>query len=229
MFKSNTVNFERLIKEKNVSISSNRIDKTYIKNEANKDVKNIVFLMFLYLLQGIPLGLIASLPFILSSRNVSYYEQAVFSLASWPFAMKLLWAPIVDSLYIKRIGRRKSWLVPVQYLIGIFMVLFSDFVHQILEIDRVYSPNGISTRNSILLILKKFYLNSKRYLHLDGHIFYVYIPSCNSRHCCRWLRAYHSFKVILNLFDNEFCSSKVKFCFKFRENSHWASICNNAG
>ena len=48
----------------------------------------------------------------------SYKQQAEFSLAYWPFSVKLLWAPIVDSCFIKSFGRRKSWLVPVQYLIG---------------------------------------------------------------------------------------------------------------
>ena len=83
-------------------------------NSSQSDLINILFLFGLYLLQGIPLGLTASLPLILSSRNVSYSDQAWFSLASWPFSMKLLWAPLVDSVYIKRIGRRKSWLVPIQ-------------------------------------------------------------------------------------------------------------------
>ena len=31
----------------------------------------------------------------------------------------------VDSVYIKSFGRRKSWLVPVQYMIGIFLFILS--------------------------------------------------------------------------------------------------------
>uniref|UniRef100_A0A1B6JSA9 Major facilitator superfamily associated domain-containing protein n=1 Tax=Homalodisca liturata TaxID=320908 RepID=A0A1B6JSA9_9HEMI len=41
--------------------------------------------------------------------------------------MKLLWAPIVDSVYSKRFGRRKSWLVPIQFLIGVFMLGLSSY------------------------------------------------------------------------------------------------------
>ena len=37
--------------------------------------------------------------------------------------MKILWAPIVDSVFVARFGRRKSWLVPVQYFIGQYKVL----------------------------------------------------------------------------------------------------------
>lgn len=41
---------------------------------------------------------------------------------NWPFSLKLLWAPIVDSIYSNRFGRRKSWLIPAQLLIGFFMI-----------------------------------------------------------------------------------------------------------
>lgn len=90
----------------------------FTKPNIRKDLHNIIFLMFLYLLQGVPLGLTGSVPFLLSSRKVSYSDQGTFSLAFWPFGLKLLWAPIVDSIYFKKIGRRKSWLVPMQYTIG---------------------------------------------------------------------------------------------------------------
>ncbi|RCN27726.1 hypothetical protein ANCCAN_26538 [Ancylostoma caninum] len=89
------------------------------------DISSICLLLFLYLLQGVPLGLIGAIPLLLQGRNVSYGQQAIFSFAYWPFSMKLLWAPVVDSVYWKRIGRRKSWMVPCQYLIGMFMLLLS--------------------------------------------------------------------------------------------------------
>jgi len=44
--------------------------------------------------------------------------QALYSITRWPFGLKLLWAPLVDALYVKKFGRRKSWLMPVQYSIG---------------------------------------------------------------------------------------------------------------
>ncbi|CAM9841399.1 unnamed protein product, partial [Hapterophycus canaliculatus] len=54
--------------------------------------------------------------------QVSYSEQAIFSLVSFPFSLKLLWAPLVDSLYFPSFGRRKSWLVPAQLLCGGMML-----------------------------------------------------------------------------------------------------------
>ena len=78
------------------------------------------------------MGLAGSIPLILKSRNASYHELAAFSLVSWPFSLKILWAPIVDAVYVKSIGRRKTWLVPVQYLLGLFMILLSFQVDDLL-------------------------------------------------------------------------------------------------
>jgi PAT family acetyl-CoA transporter-like MFS transporter 1 len=43
--------------------------------------------------------------------------------------VKVLWSPIVDAVYFKRVGRRKSWLVPVQILIGVFMLFLATRVN----------------------------------------------------------------------------------------------------
>ncbi|XP_058789178.1 acetyl-coenzyme A transporter 1 [Phymastichus coffea] len=92
------------------------------------DEKNIAILLFLYLMQGIPLGLCSSIPMILQNHNVSYKQQAEFSFVTWPFSLKLLWAPIVDSVFISKFGRRKTWLIPIQYLMGIFMLFLSNYI-----------------------------------------------------------------------------------------------------
>nr|CAD2172044.1 unnamed protein product [Meloidogyne enterolobii] len=110
-----------------------------MRRELKDDFGSILLLLLLYLLQGIPLGLIGAIPLLLQSKGITYAQQAVFSFAYWPFSMKLLWAPIVDSIYFKTIGRRKSWMVPCQYLIGIFLLVVSYHVPEIMgtEEDRV--------------------------------------------------------------------------------------------
>lgn len=70
------------------------------------EVGNVLLLLFLYVLQGIPLGLAGSIPLIMQSKSVSYKDQAFFSFVFWPFSLKLLWAPLVDALYFSRFGRR---------------------------------------------------------------------------------------------------------------------------
>lgn len=119
---------EGLIKESDSEDRRNRI-KPGIRSELG----NVLLLLFLYVLQGIPLGLAGSIPLILQSKNVSYKDQAFFSFVFWPFSLKLLWAPLVDALYCSRFGRRKSWLVPTQYLLGLFMLYLSMSVDELLQ------------------------------------------------------------------------------------------------
>ena len=64
------------------------------------------------------MGLSGSVPFLMQAKGISMTEQAKFSVVSWPFSLKLLWAPLVDSLYVGRIGRRKTWIIPAQLAIG---------------------------------------------------------------------------------------------------------------
>jgi hypothetical protein len=82
---------ESLIERNSQEEKEEDSDKKIHKQNIRKDLHNIVLLMFLYLLQGIPLGLSGSIPYILSSRKVSYADQGTFSFALWPFSLKLLW------------------------------------------------------------------------------------------------------------------------------------------
>ncbi|RWS27582.1 acetyl-coenzyme A transporter 1-like protein, partial [Leptotrombidium deliense] len=72
------------------------------------DYLNLCILLLLYISQGIPIGLLATIPMIFSANKVPYNQQAIFSFAGYPYAIKLLWAPIVDSVYSERFGRRKT-------------------------------------------------------------------------------------------------------------------------
>ncbi|KAH7716062.1 acetyl-coenzyme A transporter 1 [Aphelenchoides avenae] len=75
------------------------------------DFGSICLLVFLYVLQGVPLGLITAVPLLLQSRGVTYSQQAVFSLVWWPYSINLLWAPVVDAVYVKRIDGREPNVV----------------------------------------------------------------------------------------------------------------------
>ncbi len=93
-----------------------------------QDQISMLTLLVLYCLQGIPMGLSASIPLLLKEHGTSYEGLSLFSLVSLPFSCKLLWAPIVDSCYFKSVGRRKTWLVPIQLVTGVVMILSSPYI-----------------------------------------------------------------------------------------------------
>ena len=73
-----------------------------------------------------------SLPFLLK-EHLSYSQLAIFSLASYPYSLKLLWSPIVDSLYFPSIGRRKSWIIPMQLIIGTTLLIISFRAEELMD------------------------------------------------------------------------------------------------
>ncbi|XP_038209733.1 acetyl-coenzyme A transporter 1 [Zerene cesonia] len=113
-----TVEKEQLLENGDSNVNNER-------SNIKGDEWNIAVLLFLYALQGIPLGLAGAIPMLLQNRGITYTQQAEFSFVNWPFSVKLLWAPIVDALFLPKFGRRKTWLVPIQYLIGIVMIIMS--------------------------------------------------------------------------------------------------------
>lgn len=151
------------------------------------DEWNIALLFLLYLLQGIPLGLASAIPLILQNHGASFKQQAEFSFAHWPFSMKLLWAPLVDSLYWRKFGRRKTWLVPAQYLIGLFMVFLSGSVSDWLG----YRGNNKDEEPQVALLTALFFtlyfLAATQDIAVDGWALTMlkrhnkgYASTCNS-------------------------------------------------
>uniref|UniRef100_A0A1W7RJT0 Acetyl-coenzyme A transporter 1 n=1 Tax=Agkistrodon contortrix contortrix TaxID=8713 RepID=A0A1W7RJT0_AGKCO len=145
---------------------------------------NILLLLFLYVLQGIPLGLAGSIPLILQSKNVSYKDQAFFSFVFWPFSLKLLWAPLVDAVYFRNFGRRKSWLVPTQYILGLFMMYLSVRVDSLLGEVNGQSPDVVAL--TVTFFLFEF-LAATQDIAVDGWALTMlsrknvgYASTCNS-------------------------------------------------
>eukprot|EP00924_Labyrinthula_sp_SR-Ha-C_P015527 maker-scaffold_4-snap-gene-2.49-mRNA-1 protein AED:0.01 eAED:0.01 QI:208/1/1/1/1/1/3/110/460 len=102
-----------------------------------KDYTNIALLLLLYTLQGLPLGLASTIDLTLQELKLSFEQQGIFSLVFLPFSVKLAWAPLVDSIYLKKIGRRKSWLIPIQFLLGLLLIQSSKIIPQILAEDEI--------------------------------------------------------------------------------------------
>ncbi|XP_004932099.1 acetyl-coenzyme A transporter 1 [Bombyx mandarina] len=144
-----------LTKRKNSPENEELIENGDAPNEGRSNIKgdelNIAVLLFLYTLQGIPLGLAGAVPMLLQNKGITYTQQAEFSLVNWPFSVKLLWAPIVDAMFWPEFGRRKTWLVPVQYLIGIVMIIVSYCVTDWLGIDGEPPSMTILTVSFLLL------------------------------------------------------------------------------
>lgn len=69
----------------------------------------------LYLSQGLPFGFFSqALPVLLRERGLSLPSIGLSSLLALPWALKFVWAPLVDGTGLRGFGRRKGWIVPLQ-------------------------------------------------------------------------------------------------------------------
>ena len=108
-----------------------------------QDRRNFLLLVLLYFLQGIPMGLAAgSVPFLLK-QHLSYGQIGVFTLASYPYSLKLLWSPIVDAVWSPRLGRRKSWIMPIQVCSGIAMIYLGGRVKEMMVAAGASDGSGV--------------------------------------------------------------------------------------
>ncbi len=88
----------------------------------------LALLTSLYLAQGLPFGFFTqALPVIMRQQGMSLESIGFSSLLALPWALKLLWAPLVDKHYSNKIGRRRSWILPLQFMSITLMIIAAMF------------------------------------------------------------------------------------------------------
>ena len=64
----------------------------------------------------------------LTDAEVDVETMGVFSLIGLAYAFKFLWSPALDRVdvpFLKRLGKRKQWIVTAQLLLGAILVVLS--------------------------------------------------------------------------------------------------------
>lgn len=189
--KRSTVSYSKVPTNSSQGVSSIELDAskeshpTEVTEEADLrgDYGNVALLFLLYTLQGIPMGLAGSVPFLLQEQGSSFTDQSLFSLVSWPFSLKVLWAPIVDAVFYNRLGRRKTWLLPVQLLTGILMISLGGHVDDMI----MSNGDGIDVKGLTIIFFLLFFLMATQDIAVDGWALTLlqkrnigYASSCNS-------------------------------------------------
>lgn len=140
-----------------------------------QDRRNFLLLVLLYFLQGIPMGLASgSVPFLLKS-HLSYAQIGVFSLASYPYSLKLLWSPIVDAVWSPALGRRKSWIMPIQLCSGFGMLYLGSRIKEMMVAAGANDGSGVWTFTWWWFFL--VFLCATQDIAVDGEITSIAVPS----------------------------------------------------
>lgn len=87
--------------------------------------KKLLLLTSLYIAQGLPYGFFTqALPVLMREQGASLKAISATSLLFLPWALKFLWAPLVDHY-----GTRRQWILPLQLAtaVGAGVLAFGDF------------------------------------------------------------------------------------------------------
>ena len=99
-----------------------------------------VFLLHcLYFVQGIPFGLFGlAIPYFLVEAGADFSQIGILSFCLYPFCLKILLAPMEDIYFLKSFGKRKTYIIPCQYLLILVLIFLSFIVNGLLkELDVV--------------------------------------------------------------------------------------------
>ena len=89
-----------------------------------KTSSKTALLFTLYLSQGLPFGFQATaLPVLLREKGISLAAIGFAGALAAPWLLKPLWAPLVDRYWFAPIGRRRSWIIPLQTLMVLTMLV----------------------------------------------------------------------------------------------------------
>ena len=81
--------------------------------------RRLGILWLLYFVQGLPYGFqVTALPVYLREAGTSLTAIGLASLLSLPWMLKVVWGPIVDRFDSGPLGRRRSWIVPLQLMLA---------------------------------------------------------------------------------------------------------------
>ena len=87
------------------------------------------FMLIFGFAQGLPPALfLGTLYAWLSEAEVDLETMGVFSLVGLAYAFQFLWSPLLDKVDIpglRRLGKRKQWIAPMQLIVGIALVVMS--------------------------------------------------------------------------------------------------------
>lgn len=118
----------------------------------------------LYLAQGLPYGFFTqALPVVMREQGMSLAAIGLSALLYLPWALKFLWAPLVDRTPASRFGRRRQWILPLQ-LVAVLCLLalatrtptdgLAPLVALILVINLVAATQDIATDGLAVSLLK---------------------------------------------------------------------------
>lgn len=114
--------------------------------QSTKTVWHVIMFIFISLNDGMLSGYMASLMAIFTERKVPSYRRFVLNVAMTPVVFRVIFSPIVDKYFSRRIGRRKTYLLPCKLIATLFYLIMSFHIQTLID------DNSVVLMGSLFLI-----------------------------------------------------------------------------
>ena len=81
-------------------------------------------------------------------------------MATMPYSFKVFWAPFVELYYFPLIGKRKSWIVPMQLIGSILLFYLSTTIDDLLIQKQVYFLTSLLILNTFIITCQDIAVDS---------------------------------------------------------------------
>ena len=78
-----------------------------------------------------------ALSLILVNNGVSYGQLSILSFIPYPFSFKFITAPLLDTYFFSKIGKRKSYVIPMQFIISGLLIKLSFTIEDMIANKQV--------------------------------------------------------------------------------------------
>ena len=102
------------------------------------DAFRIAFLTILYMVQGIWFGFLGNTLPVRFKKTFDYAEIGTISWWFLPYSFKFILAPLVDTIYSKWIGKRRTWIIPTQLIMWGIVYYFSYYLKDLIEEKSIF-------------------------------------------------------------------------------------------
>lgn len=121
----------------------------------SSDKLGVLILLVLYFIQGIPLGFFdATIPFLLIDKGAEFSALGLLSFFSYPFSMKILFAPFEDAHFSMSFGKRKSYIIPCQYLLALLFFISGVYIEGLVNDKSIFTLTVIGFSMTMLAALQ---------------------------------------------------------------------------
>ena len=76
-------------------------------------------------------------------KYLSYTEIGQIMICTMPFTFKVLYSPFVEFYHIKAVGKRRSWIIPAQFIMTASLYYLRANIEEMLETKQISSLSYI--------------------------------------------------------------------------------------